>query len=364
MADLAVVGQDPGFGGGALAQLDAFLDGARGLGRSPVLVYPPHPTLAGQRVTPDRVEALRQLRWARRLAPGLREPRSVWVAATIATHGLAAARSGRRYGAWIGTSLDDEWSGRARSLDPLRRIAQRGNAPALRRLERTVLREAARVYATSPASRSAIAAAGGLDEESVGILPIPIDVERFTPEPDEGWLRRLESPAIAFVGRADDPRKNLDLLLEALPAIRRRIPGARVVLAGRPPARLPEGATALGHVDDLPTVLRQASLFVLPSWQEGFGIVAAEALAAGVPVVTTPSGGPEHLVLASGGGRVLTSFDAEELADVVAATLEDADTLLRMRVAGREHIVREHAPERFRSLLAEALDAVDAVDAA
>ena len=114
---------------------------------------------------------------------------SLWVAVTIATNGLAAVRSGRPYRCWLGTSLDDEWAARARGLDPARRLAQRLNAPLLRPIERRVIRGAERVYATSPASRRAVARRGGLDEASIGILPIPVDVERFTPEPDDDWLR-------------------------------------------------------------------------------------------------------------------------------------------------------------------------------
>lgn len=350
-----MIGQDPRFGGGAAAQMDAFLEGARALGREPELLYAPHPTFDGRRATLDRVEAVRQLRAGRRLAERARAARSLWVAVTIATNGLAAVRSGRPYRCWLGTSLDDEWTARARGLDPARRLAQRLNAPLLRRIERRVIRGAERVYATSPASRRAVAAAGGLDEAAIGILPIPVDVERFAPEPDERWLARLDAPTIAFVGRADDPRKNLELLLAALPAIRSRVPGARVRLIGAPPATVPEGVDALGPVASVSEALREASLFVLPSWQEGFGIVAAEALACGVPVVTTPSGGPEALVRDSGGGTVLHSFDAEDLAETAAGLLEDVARLVRMRQSGREHVVREHSPERFRSLLAEAL---------
>ena len=127
--DLAVVGPDPRYGGGGSAQVEAFLAGARELGRSPELLFPPHPTFDGRRLTVDRVEALRQLRWGRRLAPRLTDATSVWVASTIATHGLAAARSGRRYGCWLGTTLDDEWTARAHGLDPARLFAQRVNAP-------------------------------------------------------------------------------------------------------------------------------------------------------------------------------------------------------------------------------------------
>jgi len=360
MRDLAVLGQDPRFGGGALALMDAFVDGARAVGREPELIYAPHPTLVGRRLTIDRIELVRQLRAGRRLVEPLRQARSIWVAATLATNGLAAARSGRRYGCWLAASLEDEWQGRARSLDPLRRLAQTVNEPFLRPLEREVLSGAARVYTISPSSRAAIASAGALDEKAIGILPLPVDVERFAPESAQAWLERLGQPAIAFIGRSDDPRKNVALLLEALPEIRRRVPGARVLLIGRPPAEpLPPGVEALGLLPDAAPVLRTASLFVLPSWQEGFGIVAAEALASGVPVVTTPSGGPEELVRTSRGGRVLSGWDAEELADVVGDLLEDADTLGRMRVAGREYVAREHSHERFRSLLADALRAVD-----
>jgi len=359
MRDLAVLGQDPAFGGGVAAQTEAFLRGARELGREAELLYDTHPTLAGRTLTVDRVEAIRQLRAARRLAPRLDGARSVWVVATLATHGLAAARSGRPYGCWLGTSLEDEWTGRARGLDPLRRLAQRVNAPLLRRLEHEVICGAARVYATSPGSRAALATAAGLTESAIEILPIPVDVETLTPEPDEPWFGRLEAPVLTFVGRADDARKNLPLLRAALPLIRARIPGTRLRLIGRPPGELQEGVEALGEIASIAAPLRESSLFVLPSWQEGFGIVAAEALACGVPVVTTPSGGPEHLVRASHGGRVLSGWDAEELADVVSELLGDADTLGRMRVAGREHVVREHSPDRFRSLLADALDALD-----
>ena len=359
MTDLAVLGQDPRFGGGALAQMEAFLAAARELGRRPELVYAPHPTLAGDRVTLDRVEALRQRRWASRLAPRLEHAQSVWVVTTMATHGLAAPLSRRRYGCWLGTSLDDEWAARARGLDPLRRLAQRLNAPALRPLERRVIREAVRVYATSPSSRAAVARAGGIPEGGIGILPLPVDVEQLRPEPDEQWLERLQAPVIAFVGRADDPRKNLPLLIGAFDLIRARAPEVRLRLIGRPPARVSAGVEVLGEVGSLWEPLRSASLLVLPSWQEGFGIVVAEALACGVPVLSTPCGGPEELLRASGGGRVLSGFDPEELAASALELLRDAASLATMRRSGRDYVVREHSPERLRELLRPALEEVD-----
>ena len=114
-----------------------------------------------------------------------------------------------------------------------------------------------------------------------------------------------------------------------------------------------------GYVDDLGAALRDAALFVLPSLQEGFGVVAAEALAAGVPVVATPSGGPEELLRASGGGVVLGGFSADELAETLFELLSDVDRLAAMRAAGREHVLREHSPQLFRERLAAAFHELD-----
>lgn len=354
--DLVVAAPDPAFGDGAQAQTTAFVDAARALGREPTLAFAPHPVLAGRRVSLDRVEALRHLRGAKRLAPLLRDAREAWVVATIAVHGAAAPRSGRPYSAWIGTSLEDEWRGRARAIPALRRAPYAAGLPVLRRIERQVLASADRLLATSEASRAGIVEAADLDPGSVSILRIPVDVRRFAPGPDEVWLARLEAPTVVFVGRADDPRKNVDLLLRAAPLLRRRAPNVRVRLVGEPPhGPLPDGVEAAGRVPSVAEELRGASLFVLPSWQEGFGIAAAEALAAGVPVISTRSGGPESLVERSGGGRLLDTFEPEELADTAAKLLGDAGTLAAMRASGRAYVEREHSPERFREQLATLL---------
>jgi glycosyltransferase involved in cell wall biosynthesis len=359
--DLALLGVDPRFRGGALAQMEAFWHGAAALGRRPSFHYALHPSLAGVSVEGSALDVPgvpSAFRWFDAgnqalaggwLAPELRDARELWVVSTSASHGYAAVRSGRPYRAWVGTGLADEWAGRRPGLPASRRAALRVNGPFLRRLERRVLQGAERVYATSPWSRASVAKAGGLPEDRVGILPIPVDVQEFTPS--EQWSATLEQPVLAFVGRADDTRKNVQLLLDALPLL----PEARVLLIGSAPADLPERVEATGPVPSVADHLRQATLFVLPSWQEGFGIVAAEALAAGLPVVTTPSGGPEALVRDSGGGVVLEGFTAEELAATIEDLLSDPGRLEEMRHRGREHVVREHSPARFRELLAEAL---------
>jgi glycosyltransferase involved in cell wall biosynthesis len=364
VTDLAVVGADPRFRGGALALMEAFWQAAVGLGREPEFHYVAHPSLVGVSlggspldvpgVRPpfNRLDAANHLVGGTRLAPRVRDARSLWVVSTNAAHGYAALRSGRPFSCWIATGLEDEWAGRRPGLRPSRRLAIRMNAPVLRRLERRVLRGAARVYGISPSSAASVARAGGLADGDVGVLPIPVDLDSFTPATDEEWRGSLEQPVLAFVGRADDSRKNARLLVDALALL----PEARALLIGSPPrGPVPERVEATGIVPSVAPHLRRATLLVMPSLQEGFGIAAAEAMAAGLPVVTTPCGGPETLVTESGGGVVLAGFSPDELATTIRTLLADPDRLAEMRRSGLAYVAREHSPERLRELLADAL---------
>ena len=346
MTDLAIVTQDPRFGGGARAQTEAFVRAARELDREPELLHPRFVPL---------VDSAAQLVESRRLAPAVRRARSAWVVAAAAPYGEAALRSGRPYAAWIGTSLDEEWAARRPHLRPSRRLALELNAPLLRRLERRVLRGATRLYATSPSAQAGLAVAAALERAEIRILPIPVDTALYRPGREEE--RR---PTVVFVGRADDPRKNVRLLLEAWPQVRSRLPGTTLRLVGRPPdGPLPAGVEVAGEVASVADELRRASLFVLPSLQEGFGIVVAEALASGVPVVVTPCGGPEDLVRASGGGIVLADFEPRTLTDAIVAALDDRERLVQQGAQGRAYVEVNHAPERLRTELTVAFEELD-----
>jgi glycosyltransferase involved in cell wall biosynthesis len=371
MADLAIVGSDPDFGGGGRALTETLWHAAVELGREPelhFLHYRRLPTalpgpLVPRRSVPQVVPGLdfvNVIAAGAVIAARVRGARTRFVSAAVAPHGLGAALSRRPYGCWAATSVRDEWSARRRGAGTARRLVYGAGRPLLSALERVILRRATVLWAISPASRASLAAAASLPEERIRVVPIPVDAERFAPLGDAEWEARLERPQLIFVGRADDPRKNVSLLLQGFERLRARVPEARLTLVGtRPAAALPPGVEAVGEVPSVAERLRGAALFVLPSLQEGFGLVVAEALAAGVPVLVTPSGGPEELVRASGGGEVLSGFDADELAERAAMLLYDRDRLRAMRRRGHVHVVREHDPVHLREALREALETLD-----
>jgi glycosyltransferase involved in cell wall biosynthesis len=268
---------------------------------------------------------------------------------THASDGGPALGAHQPFACWIGTTVEAEWTGRAPALDLPRRLLAGLSNRQLRSQERRVLKRASFVYATSLSSRDAVASASGRDD--VKIMRIPVDTLVFSPAPDEEWRSSLAQPSVVFVGRADDPRKNVDLLIAAA----RQLPDVRFILVGVPPrVQLPSNVVSTGVVADVVPYLRSATVFALPSRQEGFGIVVAEALAAGLPIVTTPSAGPEELVTSSGGGVVTATFEVDEFASTIASLLADPKRLEEMRRLGRSYVAAEHSRERFQQELNDA----------
>lgn len=253
-----------------------------------------------------------------------------------AVHGWAV--TGRRPTlVWLATTLADErresvLNGRSRS----RRIAYRTAQPILERLEGRVLHEAERVLAMSPHTAE-IMIGLGIPPARVDVVVVPVDTDQFEPPPGADARR-----GALFVGRARDPRKGFDRLLPLLgSSVLLRARGLSVVSPGECP-KVDEPMRWLGRVDDLPSVFQSAELLLLPSRQEGLGIVALEAMACGTPVVARSCGGIDQILTESGGGLVTDTAEAFESA--VEALLTDGDRAREMGRAGRRW-VEDHASQ-------------------
>lgn len=207
--------------------------------------------------------------------------------------------------------------------------------------EPRALRMADHVFALSEYTRSELA----------GVLPAPklslgvpgVDTALYHP-PE----RAVNTGYILSVSRLSDPRKNVRLLLEAYRILRERLPNApRLILVGGE-LRAADWSEAkrwgmASHVEvqanatpeELAPLYRGASLFVLPSNEEGLGIVLLEAMASGLPVVSTRCGGPETCVVEGETGYLTPVGDAEALARRMQALVEDEALRQRLGTAGR-----------------------------
>lgn len=222
--------------------------------------------------------------------------------------------------------------------------------------ERRWIREACalptRTLAVGPALADALAAVAG------GALPavIPNVVEaEFFEAPTVDPTRTVDILCVALL----EPKKGIDILLEAVAELHRHTPGLRVRVIGGGPA-LPSllarrASLGLDHVvaftgscgrGEVRAAMRTARLFVLPSRVETFGLVLAEAMASGLPVVATRCGGPEAFVRPPFGWLVPPE-DGSQLASAIGEALAASK---RVGGAGpRAYALAEFGPDVFRA---------------
>lgn len=227
------------------------------------------------------------------------------------------------------------------SIHDLMQITQSGvTTPAKRLYYEMVIRPAARrayrVLTVSEFSRTQILLWSGLPEERVvnvgnGVDPI------FCPD---GRSFSTGYPYVLYVGNHRS-HKNLNRLFDAF----RRVdpPELRLVLTGRPSdemslrvarAGLSSRIEFLGTLSDatLAAVYRGASLLVLPSLSEGFGLPALEAMACGVPVVASST--PALVEIMGGAGLLVDPHLSCSIRNGIEAVLGDAVLRASMRQAG------------------------------
>ncbi|MEW2326375.1 glycosyltransferase family 4 protein [Micromonospora chersina] len=206
-----------------------------------------------------------------------------------------------------------------------------------------------------------------------------VDMDTYHPGVDGERVRlRLglaDRPVVVCVSRLV-PRKGQDMLIRAMPEIRRRVPDAALLVVGGGPYRatLEKLARQTGVERDvvftgsvpsaeLPAHYAAGDVYAMPCRTrnrgldvEGLGIVYLEASATGLPVVAGDSGGAPDAVREGETGYVVRGRDVAQLADRVATLLADRDLARQFGAAGRAWVEREWRwetqAERMAALLA------------
>jgi len=174
-------------------------------------------------------------------------------------------------------------------------------------------------------------------------------------------------PLIVSVGRLYDA-KGYDVLLEACVLLRDQGRRFRVIVAGADSPGHEADAVALrrlhadrgladvvdlaGDITDVPALLRRATLYVQPSRAETFGLATAEAMAIGLPVVASATGGLRDLVIDGTTGLSVPPEQPHALADAIARLLDDADLRAALGRAARNRVRADFTPERFAAAAA------------
>ncbi len=289
----------------------------------------------------------------------------IFVASGSAHVALPLALRGIPYVLWIATLYEDELRAKMSAGDKwAQRVLNSPTWPILQAQERWVLNKAARIMALSPHTAARIREWLPNVADRVETVLYPVDTTRFHPH-HEAHSVAAEGEYLLLAARITDPRKNVPLLLRAFALVKQQRPHLRLVLVGEAPddhllslvaaLSLEEAVIFRGVVppDELLRLYQGAALFVLPSAQEGLGIVVLEALACGTPVVTLASGGPEGIVIDGLTGRVVVEVDdPAALAQGILDLLDDPDRpAMRARCAAfaQEHFAYPLIAEKLRA---------------
>jgi glycosyltransferase involved in cell wall biosynthesis len=213
-------------------------------------------------------------------------------------------------------------------------------------MQSQVVKKLAHLLTVSSQSRHDIAKAFKISETKVSLVYNGIDTADFSPKPE---IQRRPFRIMATAS-ADIPLKGLDFLLKAIAELIPRFPELNLMVLGSPK---PGGHTeslinslnlqgVVTFVNNLSTeeinqYYAEASMAVVPSLYEGFGLPAGEAMSAGVPVISTTGGALPEVV--GDAGVLVPPGDAAAIANAMATLFEQPNSMERLGVAGRKRIL-------------------------
>lgn len=222
---------------------------------------------------------------------------------------------------------------------------------SLRLIELPLLRDAAAVHFTSAAEQHEALLVAPEIRATATIIPLPVEPE--PPGDPQRLIQRYpelrDAKVVLFLSRVS-PKKNLQLLLEAFAGICPDVRNAKLLVVGdgeesyvrllhqrAEKLGIAEKIVWAGHLagDDKASAFALASVFVLPSASENFGIAAAEALGAGVPAVLTKGVALSHAVKEHDAGWVVNASSSEIANAIIQVLREQTDAHRRRQNACR-----------------------------
>ena len=215
-------------------------------------------------------------------------------------------------------------------------------------MQKNVVKQLRNVVTVSDCSRQDIARDFGLQPAGISLVYNGIDTDTFRPLPQ---VQRLPMRLMATAS-ADAPLKGVRYLLRAYAKLLQQFPELELLMVSKPqPGGRTERLVAkLGLTDKVKFVsgistqemvhyYAQASIAIVPSVYEGFGLPAGEAMACGVPVVSTNGGALPEVV--GEAGVIVPAKSVDALADAIGDLLADEQRRIELSAAGRQRILEK-----------------------
>ncbi|MBI4670394.1 MAG: glycosyltransferase family 4 protein [Chloroflexi bacterium] len=227
-----------------------------------------------------------------------------------------------------------------------------------------------RILTYTETTKRALVATNARLNEKIVVMPSGIDVNEFAPGPrDETLLDELhiprDAPVITLLARFQ-PVKGHEIFLQAARAILNSFPETRFLLVGDNAFATAEGdaykramldliardeclrtrVVIAGFRRDIPRLLHATDVLVCPSLFETYGMANLEAMACGVPVVSTNIGGPAETVVDGETGFLVPPRDVAAIAARVCQLLTDGELRQRLGAQARQRVLENYTLEK------------------
>jgi starch synthase len=224
------------------------------------------------------------------------------------------------------------------------------------RREKQIYASARHLFAFCEATRQSLIDDYGIAADRVTVTGAGVNFARL---PDARSTRRSGPPTILLIGN-DFVRKGGIVLLEAFQRVREVLPDARLRLVGVDPG-IPDqpGVEVLGRIDDrerIAELYADADVFAVPSFFDPYPLVALEAMAFGLPVVTTRQMGTPEMIVDGETGLLVPLGDADALASALLRILLDPESAARLGAAARLDVERRFTWDTVVARMAPVLE--------
>lgn len=277
-------------------------------------------------------------------------------ATPIAAHPLIQLK--KKFTLWMSTSFLQDRTERIKELSNVAYLASKITTPLMNSIEKSILEHASFIWAMSCYSKNQCEAILQKKRQNLIICGYPIDIKKI-----QTTDQVKNEHVIVAVGRFSDPRKNITLLLHIFDQLYQKLSKIKLYVIGQPPA--PEKIapfvsresfeniifTQQVSPTDLKRFYNKATLMLITSYQEGFGIAGLEALAHGIPIVSTDCGGIKDFVIDQVTGFVVNIADEEQMVEKALMILTNQELQHKMSQAAKTVVEENFSREKVYAKL-------------
>lgn len=268
----------------------------------------------------------------------------------------------KKFPMWVASSYEEDKKHRINELSRFRFILDRLGAIFVRKIEKKILKRATFTWALSKYTQDNFENLLGTLPNNMTICGYPMDVKD-----NINYNLNSKKKSIIAVGRFDDPRKNISMLLSVFDKIYSQVSNVNLYVVGPKPSteRLQpfvhlkgfQGIVFTGLVSskELDNLYKKAHLMLITSKQEGLGIIGLEAQSYAIPVISTNCGGPRDYILDGKNGYLVDDNAVEEMVYKAVKILTNEELAKDLSYGACEFIRQQCSYDKIYSIFKKGL---------